>query len=57
MKYIKALFDIQKVHVDGSKVYYEVYYLQGRSFTKIIDNQFTWNEAKDYINKLVNSED
>ena len=52
---IKSLFDIQRVHVNGSKLVYEVFYLQGRSYTQVTDIQFSsMNEARAYINNLLN---
>jgi len=51
---LKPLFDIQRVHVDGSRLYYEVYYRQGKSFTKIVDACFlNMRAASEYINQLV----
>ena len=51
---LKPLFDIQRVHVDGSRLYYEVFYRQGKSFTKIVDACFlTSRAASEYINELI----
>jgi hypothetical protein len=52
---IKALFDIQRIHVDGSKLYYEVFYLDGRSYSKVTDTLFTsLSSARAYIQTLLN---
>lgn len=52
---LKPLFDIQRVHVDGSRLYYEVFYKHDKSFTKLVDACFlTSKAASDYINQLVN---
>jgi hypothetical protein len=51
---LKNLFDIQRVHVDGSRLYYELFYRQGQSYTKIIDACFmTQNAAREYIKQLI----
>lgn len=51
---LKPLFDIQRVHVDGSRLYYELFYRQGKSFIKIVDACFmTQNAAREYIDQLI----
>jgi hypothetical protein len=51
---LKPLFDVQRIHVDGSRLYYEVYYKTGKSFTKIVDACFlTSRAASEYINQLI----
>ena len=51
---LKPLFDIQRVHVDGSRLYYELFYKSGQSYTKIIDACFmTQNAAREYIEQMI----
>ena len=52
---IKALFDIQKIHVDGSKIYYELFYKgDNNQYTKVIEACFfSIPAAGDYINDLI----
>lgn len=51
---IKALFDIQRVHVDGSRLFYEVFYRNGQSYSKIVDACFlTKRSAELFINDLL----
>ena len=52
--YLKALFDIQRVHVDGSALHYAVYYKQDHQYVKVIDTQFTSRaDAQEYIDDLL----
>ena len=52
--YLKALFDIQTVHIDGSAKYYAVYYKQDHQYVKVIDTQFnTRADAQGYIDDLL----
>lgn len=54
---LKPLFDIQRVHVDGSRLYYELFYRQGKSYVKVIDACFmTHSGARDYIEVLIQGE-
>jgi hypothetical protein len=54
MSYIKACFDIQRVHVDGSSLHYEVFYREGNTFKKVTDREFqSMPEARDFINTLL----
>lgn len=56
MDYIKALFDIQRVHIDGASLYYELYYKIDNQYTKIIDTKFnTIKDAEKHINELIES--
>lgn len=51
---IKALFDIQRVHVDGSRLHYEIFYRDGQSYRKIVDACFlTKRSAELFINDLL----
>ena len=51
---LKPLFNIERIHVDGSRLFYEVYYRQGKSYTKIVDACFmNLKAANDYIDSLV----
>lgn len=57
MKYIKALFDIQRVHVDGSSLFYQVYYKEEKSYQLVTDHKFnTRVEATTYIDELLDRE-
>lgn len=57
MVYLKPLFDIQRVYIDGKSFHYEVYYRTGKSFTKVIDACFfTKIGAQETIDELIESE-
>lgn len=54
MQYLKPLFDIQRVHIEGSKLYYELYYRQDNTMVKLIDACFvTYRAALDHIDELL----
>jgi len=51
---LKTLFDIQRVHVDGSRLYYELFYKQGKSYFKAVEACFmTQGAAREYIETLL----
>jgi len=51
---LKPLFDIQRIHVDGSRLYYELFYRQGKSYVKVVDACFlTSRAASEYIEQLI----
>ena len=51
---IKPLFDIQKVHVNGSKLYYELYYKKTTVYVKVIEACFiTLKGAQEYRDELL----
>lgn len=53
-KYIRPLFDIQRVHVDGSRLHYEIFYRDGQSYRKLVDACFlTKRSAELFINDLL----
>jgi len=55
---LKALFDIQRVHVDGASLHYEVYYKEGASYVKVTAEKFPNRQAAgEYINELLESND
>lgn len=53
MKYLKPLFDIQRVHIEGSKLYYELFYRQDSTMVKLVDACFLSLKAtrdhRDYL--------
>jgi hypothetical protein len=52
---LKPLFDIQRIHVDGSRLYYELFYKHGQSYSKVVDACFlTSKAASEYIEQLIN---
>ena len=52
MKYLKPLFNIERIHVNGSRLYYELAYRQGPSF-ETIACFYTWKEAHDFRDILL----
>lgn len=56
-KYIRPLFDIQRVYIDGKSFHYEIYYKSGVSYTRLVDACFfTLKGAKETIEELIESE-
>lgn len=54
MQYLKPLFDIQRVHHDGSKLYYEIFYRQDSTMVKLVDACFmSYRDAIDYRDDLL----
>lgn len=56
-KYIRPLFDIRRVYIDGKSFHYEVYYRSGRSFERVIEACFfTMQGANEEIDNFITSE-
>lgn len=57
VKYIRPLFDIQRVYIDGKSFHYEIYYRSGRSFERVTDREFdSMRDAENFIDELLTSE-
>lgn len=53
--YIRPLFDIQRVYIDGKSFYYEVFYKVGQSFQQVTSEKFaSLKDAERYIDTLMN---
>lgn len=54
MNYLKALFDIQRVHIDGASLHYELYYKVDNSYVKLVDTKFsTIQDAQKHMHELL----
>ena len=54
MTYLKPSFNIERVHVNGSKLYYELYYKVDNQFQLAVDACFlNYKAAKDFIDELL----
>lgn len=54
MNYIKALFDIQRVHIDGASLHYELYYKHGNTYKQVVDTKFSTRlAAETYMKSLL----
>lgn len=52
--YIRPLFDIQRVYIDGKSFHYEVFYKIGQSFQQVTSDKFdSLKDAERYIDILM----
>lgn len=54
MQYLKPLFNIERIHVNGSRLYYELSYKTDNQYTPVVDACFlSWRDAQEFRDNLL----
>lgn len=55
--YIRPLFDIQRVYIDGKSFHYQIYYHTGPKYKRVVEACFfTMKGAEETIDELIQGE-